>query len=537
MHFYKCFCKTSVLALLDYFTADAKFIRRELKFFHMAEYEYEVEMRGISKSFAGVKALQNVDFCIKHGEIHALMGENGAGKSTLIRCLSGVGPADSGTIKLRGKEVKIANPKDGIQNGISVIYQEFALVQHLTVAENILLDDFREGGAFVNWKKMREKAKAALDDLGFSQIDVNTKVADLSVAYQQVVEICKALIRNASVLVLDEPTAVMTNAEVEQLFVLIDRLKKRGVSIVYVSHRLDEIFRISDRITVLKDGEYVDTVNTADIDSSRLVAMMIGRDLATFFPPRVADIGDVVLRAEHLSAGHAVKDISFEVRAGEVLGLAGLVGAGRTEAIRAMLGVDRLDSGNVYLNDKEIHLRSTKDAYAHGIGFLPEDRKNQGVLLRLPIYQNVSISAMDKITTTLGIIQGNKERKLVKDYVEALRVKTASVKNPVSSLSGGNQQKVALAKILATDSKVLILDEPTRGVDVGAKIEIFKIINELVAQRYAVIMISSEMAEIIGMCDRAVVIREGKSMGVLEKDELSEINIINLAMGIDENRG
>ncbi|MCQ2405715.1 MAG: sugar ABC transporter ATP-binding protein, partial [Oscillospiraceae bacterium] len=338
----------------------------------MAEYEYEVEMRGISKSFAGVKALQNVDFCIKHGEIHALMGENGAGKSTLIRCLSGVGPADSGTIKLRGKEVKIANPKDGIQNGISVIYQEFALVQHLTVAENILLDDFREGSAFVNWKKMREKAKAALDDLGFSQIDVNTKVADLSVAYQQVVEICKALIRNASVLVLDEPTAVMTNAEVEQLFVLIDRLKKRGVSIVYVSHRLDEIFRISDRITVLKDGEYVDTVNTADIDSSRLVAMMIGRDLATFFPPRVADIGDVVLRAEHLSAGHAVKDISFEVRAGEVLGLAGLVGAGRTEAIRAMLGVDRLDSGKVYLNDKEIHLRSTKDAYAHGIGFLPE---------------------------------------------------------------------------------------------------------------------------------------------------------------------
>ena len=287
----------------------------------MSDYEYEVEMHHICKSFSGVKALQDVDFCVRPGEIHALMGENGAGKSTLIRCLSGVGPADSGEIKLKGKPVHISNPKDGILNGISVIYQEFALVQHLTVAENILLDDFRDGKPIVNWKKMKAKAKQYLDELGFGHINVNAEVRTLSVAYQQVVEICKALIRNASVLVLDEPTAVMTAKEVEQLFVLINRLRDKGVSIVYVSHRLNEIFRISDRITVLKDGQYVGTVNTSEIDQNKLVSMMIGRDLSTFFPPRTPDIGEVVLKAEHIKAGMAVKDISFEVREGEVLGL------------------------------------------------------------------------------------------------------------------------------------------------------------------------------------------------------------------------
>ena len=499
----------------------------------MSDYEYEVEMHHICKSFSGVKALQDVDFCVRPGEIHALMGENGAGKSTLIRCLSGVGPADSGEIKLKGKPVHISNPKDGILNGISVIYQEFALVQHLTVAENILLDDFRDGKPIVNWKKMKAKAKQYLDELGFGHINVNAEVRTLSVAYQQVVEICKALIRNASVLVLDEPTAVMTAKEVEQLFVLINRLRDKGVSIVYVSHRLNEIFRISDRITVLKDGQYVGTVNTSEIDQNKLVSMMIGRGLSTFFPPRTPDIGEVVLKAEHIKAGMAVKDISFEVREGEVLGLSGLVGAGRTEAVRAILGVDKMESGTVTLRGKPIHLKSTKEAYAHGIGFLPEDRKNQGVLLHRPIYQNITLSCQKKIAP-FGWIFKNKEMPIVDKYVKEVTIKTASVYNDVDSLSGGNQQKVALAKILATDSKVVFLDEPTRGVDVGAKIEIFKLINELVSKKYAVVMISSEMAEIIGMCDRAIVIREGRSVGELQKDELSEMNIIQYAMGVKE---
>ena len=444
-----------------------------------------------------------------------------------------MGPADSGEIKLKGKPVHISNPKDGILNGISVIYQEFALVQHLTVAENILLDDFRDGKPIVNWKKMKAKAKQYLDELGFGHINVNAEVRTLSVAYQQVVEICKALIRNASVLVLDEPTAVMTAKEVEQLFVLINRLRDKGVSIVYVSHRLNEIFRISDRITVLKDGQYVGTVNTSEIDQNKLVSMMIGRDLSTFFPPRTPDIGEVVLKAEHIKAGMAVKDISFEVREGEVLGLSGLVGAGRTEAVRAILGVDKMESGTVTLRGKPIHLKSTKEAYAHGIGFLPEDRKNQGVLLPRPIYQNITLSCQKKIAP-FGWIFKNKEMPIVDKYVKEVTIKTASVYNDVDSLSGGNQQKVALAKILATDSKVVFLDEPTRGVDVGAKIEIFKLINELVSKKYAVVMISSEMAEIIGMCDRAIVIREGRSVGELQKDELSEMNIIQYAMGVKE---
>lgn len=499
----------------------------------MPDYEYEVEMRHISKSFSGVKALQDVNFSVRPGEIHALMGENGAGKSTLIRCLSGVGPADSGEIWLKGKPVHITTPKEGILNGISVIYQEFALVQHLTVAENILLDEFRDGKKLVNWKKMREESKQYLDDLGFGHINVNTRVQDLSVAYQQVVEICKALIRNASVLVLDEPTAVMTSKEVEQLFALISKLKEKGVSIVYVSHRLEEIFRISDRITVLKDGRYVGTVDTGSIDKNQLVSMMIGRDLSDFFPPRTPDIGEVVLKVEHVKAGMAVKDISFEVREGEVLGLSGLVGAGRTEAVRAILGVDKLEEGEVTLRGQKIHLTSTREAYAHGIGFLPEDRKNQGVLLRRPIYQNITLSCQKKIAS-FGWIQKKREEPIVDKYMKELAIKSASVLNDVDSLSGGNQQKVSIAKILAADSKIVFLDEPTRGVDVGAKIEIFKIINELVSQKYAVIMISSEMTEIIGMCDRAVVIREGYSVGELERDELTEMNIIQYAMGVKE---
>ena len=491
---------------------------------------YRVEMKGIYKSFEGVQALKDAQLSVLPGEIHALVGENGAGKSTLIRILSGVHTADRGEVLVGGKTVRFADPKAGILAGISVIYQEFALVAHLTVAENILLDEYRSK-RLVNWKEMRAKAQRFLDEIGFGNISVSARVSDLPVAYQQVVEICKALMRNASVLVLDEPTAVMTNKEVEQLFRLLRDLRSKGVSIIYISHRLDEIFSISDRITVLKDGQYVTTVNAADIDKNQLVSHMIGRDLSTFFPPREPDIGDIVLSVENICAGMAVKDISFSVREGEILGLGGLVGAGRTECIRAILGIDKLEGGKVTLGGKKIHIKSTKDAYSRRIGYLPEDRKNHGVLLRRPIYQNITLSCI-KIFARFGLISKHKEEPIIEKYINELAIKTANPQNNVESLSGGNQQKVAIAKMLAANTKVLFLDEPTRGVDVGAKIEIFKIINELVTRKYAVVMISSEMAEIIGMCDRAVVIREGRSVAELSKDQLTEMNIIQYAMGV-----
>jgi ribose transport system ATP-binding protein len=499
----------------------------------MPDYEYEVEMRNISKSFEGVKALQNVTLSVKPGEIHAIVGENGAGKSTLIRILSGALHADSGEIFLKGKKAEIKNSKDGIKNSISVIYQEFALVPHLSVAENIFIDEFDTKYIRINWKDLWRRARESLTAIGFGDINVRTQVMDLPIAYQQVVEICKALNRDASILVLDEPTAVLTMREVDQLFVLLKNLSGRGVTIIYISHRMEEIFRITSRITVLKDGRYVDTVNTADTDPKSLVNMMIGRNLSSFFPEReTGRAGSVILRAENIRAGRAVRDISFSVREGEVMGLSGLVGAGRTEAVRAILGIDRIDGGRVFYRDEEVRLKSVEDAFARGIGFLPEDRKNQGVLLRMSIKYNITLSCIKRFTALFGWLLSLKEISFTEEMRKKLDIKTANLNNNVDSLSGGNQQKVAIARILASNSRMLILDEPTRGVDVGAKMEIFKLINELVAQNYAILIISSEMEEIIGMCDRAVVIKDGKSVGELQKNELTEENIIHYAMGV-----
>ena len=502
------------------------------------ECQYRVEMNNITKSFAGVKALQGVSFQLKPGEVHALMGENGAGKSTLIKILSGVLTPDSGEIKIEGKPIHICSPIDGIRNGISVIYQEFALVQHLSVTENIFLHELRESKGLLNWKNLRTRAKQFLKETGFENIDVNARVKDLSVAYQQVVEICKALTRNASVLVLDEPTAVLTNTEVKQLFVLIKKLRESGVAIIYISHRLEEVFSIADRITVLKDGQYVTTVDTRSITSGELVNLMIGRELGSYFPKRDAVIGETILEVRNVKSGLAVKDVSFNVRAGEVLGLAGLVGAGRSETIRAILGIDPLDAGEVYLNGKKVHFHSPKDALMHSVSLLPEDRKYQGVLLNRPIKHNITLSNLTRdYCGFAGWINNKKENKQVVKASGDVKLKCGSLNHNVSSLSGGNQQKVAIARLLTASSKVLILDEPTRGVDVGAKSEIFKLINDMVEHGSAVVMISSEMEEIIGMCDRAVVIRDGRNTGVLGKDELSEQNIIRFSMGVQSNAG
>ncbi len=494
----------------------------------------EVEMLGISKHFAGIQALRNVNFSARRGEVHALMGENGAGKSTLMKILAGAYEKDTGEIRLAGKPVEIPDPKAGRDLGISVIYQEFALAPDLSVAENIFIDNMAEGGRFINWRRLYKDAQDLLDRLGFGQINVKAQVGDLSVAYQQVVEICKALSRKSSVLVFDEPTAVLTSNEVERLFGLIRGLRDQGVCIIYISHRLDEIFALTDRITVMKDGGYVGTVNTKDMDPDSLVTMMIGRSLSDFYPPRNATIGEVALRVENLQSGTRVNGISFEVRRGEVLGINGLVDAGRTETMRAIFGAEKLETGHVYYNGNDVRFSSPKKAVRSGIGKVPEDRKNAGVLLDLPISQNITLANLKSISGRFGRIDRKKEEKLVNELVDKLKIKIGRTSDSVSTLSGGNQQKVALAKWLGSNSQVLIFDEPTRGVDVGAKVEIYRIINALAEEGVAIIMVSSEMPEIIGMSDRVVVMREGRAMCDLSKPDSNEENMIKLAMGVTQ---
>jgi ribose transport system ATP-binding protein len=493
---------------------------------------FRVEMRQITKRWDGVKALNAVNLQVRPGEIHALMGENGAGKSTLVRILSGAIQKDSGHIFLDGKEIHFANPKQAIEHGISVIYQEFALVYDLTVAENIFIDKLSEKYGIINWKNLRRKAKERLDQLGFSNININYTVKDLSVAYQQIVEICKAVTRNCSVLVLDEPTAVLASYEVEQLFRLLKEFKNQGISIIYISHRIEEVMQLCDRVTVLKDGANVNTMDISAIDKHQLVNMMIGRELQNFFPTRESKIGDIKMRVENISRGKAVKNISFEVRKGEVLGIGGLVGAGRTELIRAIYAADKRDSGDVYIDGIKMQIDSPKKAVKHGIGLLPEDRKTQGVLLNLPIKYNITLASLMKFCGVFNRINFKKELSFSQEMVDNLKIKLNSLEDHASSLSGGNQQKVALSKLLASNCDVLLMDEPTRGVDVGAKIEIYKIINSLVDRGIAVVVVSSEMTEIIGMCDRTIIIKGGEIAGELSKDQMTEENMIQYSMGV-----
>lgn len=495
------------------------------------EGQYRLEMKNITKHFGGVKALTDVSLRVEPGEIHALIGENGAGKSTLMKILSGAYQRDSGQIFIDGKEVKISTPKDSKNLGVAIIYQEFMLAPDLTVAENIYIDRLSEGKAFINWKKLREDAKKQLDKLGFSDIDPNAKCGSLSVAYQQVVEICKCLTRDANVLVFDEPTAVLTFSEIEKLFEVINKLKENGVSIIYISHRLEEIFELSQHITILKDGTYVDTVKTEEFDKQRLVNLMVGREMTDMYPARNAKIGDTVLKVEDLYAGKLVQGVSFEVKAGEVLGFNGLVGAGRTETMRAVFGADKKDSGKIIYLGKEVDWKSPGAAIKEKFGLLPEDRKKQGLLLEQSIRMNTTLACLGKVTK-FGFINHGAEKKYVKETLASIQTKYGDTEDNANSLSGGNQQKVALAKWIAADCKCIVFDEPTRGVDVGAKTEIYKVMNELAEQGVAVIMISSEMPEIIGMCDRVLVMRNGKISGEVRKDELSENALIQFAMGV-----
>lgn len=492
------------------------------------EDRYRVRMEGIRKSFGGVKALNGVSLAVKPGEIHALVGENGAGKSTLMKILSGAYQKDEGSIEIDGVPVEIGSPRRGKELGVGIIYQEFELAGDLSVAENIFLNRLSSGG-LIDWKRLYEKAEAVLHSLNFD-INVKSRVQDLSVAYQQVVEIAKVLSQNAKILILDEPTAVLSPKETAALFETLNKLRGEGVSIIYISHRMEETFQIADSITIMRDGEVTGTGRCDQMEMNQVIELMIGRKLSTMFPPRTVEIGEEILRVEELE-GEAFRRISFSVRRGEVLGISGLVGSGRSEIVRAIFGADRKKSGKVYLNGKEVTIRSPKDAVRLGIGLIPENRKEQGLVLEFAVKHNITMPNIRSVRGALGVIRQKQENRLAQSLVEKLTVKTDSIDTAVHQLSGGNQQKVVLAKWFNTDSQVIIFDEPTRGVDVGAKIEIYNLINEFAKRNLGVIIISSELNEIIGMCDRTIVIDNGEKKGELKKEELSELNIMKLAVG------
>ncbi len=485
-----------------------------------------VEMTGISKVFGGIRALDDVSFSVRAGEVHALLGENGAGKSTLMKILAGAHQATTGEMRVGGERVSVSSPHASRALGIGIIHQELALAPDLTVAENIFLGELPP---LVSARKLRARAASLLQDLGFA-IDPGALVGSLPLAFQQAVEIAKAMSRRVRVLILDEPTAVLAPPEVERLLDVVRGLSRRGVSVIYISHRLDEIFRIADQITVLKDGRTVGTYPAADMDEQRLIPLMVGREAAQLFPKAARAPGGELLRVASLSAAGLVKDVSFTLRAGEVLGIAGLIGSGRTELARAIFGADRTESGTVTLAGRRIAVRTPRQGVAAGIGLVPEDRKGQGLVLALPIRQNITFTTLPRFTNAVGVLRRAAERAAVGVTARRTAIRAKNLDLPVSSLSGGNQQKVVLAKWLDAGCKVIILDEPTRGVDVGARSEIYGLIEALAAAGLGVILISSDLLEVIGASDRVLVMSGGRISGSLSPGELSEARIMQLAL-------
>lgn len=485
-----------------------------------------VQLHSISKSFGGVHALTSVDFDIRAGEVHALLGENGAGKSTLMRILGGDMLPSDGRIEIEGQPVTFKDPRDAKARGIAVIHQELALAPDLTVAENIFLGELPN---IIAHKTLRSRARELINRLGFA-IDPGRVVNTLTVAHQQVVEIAKALSGDIKIIVFDEPTSVLSTQDAERLHQIIRDLRAKGVGIVYISHRLDEVFEIADRITVLKDGQKVGTVAAQDVNTEQVIRMMVGRQLSAMFPPKGARvIGAEVLRVEGLNSGFRVKNVSFSVRAGEIVGLGGLVGSGRTEVARLIFGADKLDSGAITYNGKKLQPRSPRDAVRAGIGLVPEDRKQQGVVLDKPIRTNVTMARMIEIVNAFGFLQKAKEKDVVSKLCDSLRLKASSIDAPVNSLSGGNQQKVVLAKWFHAGGDVILLDEPTRGVDVGAKTEIYALVNRLAEEGKAVLVISSEHQELFGLCDRVIAMGGGEIRGELTPDQYSEEKLLALS--------
>ena len=491
-----------------------------------------LSVKNIVKTYPGVIAINDVSFDVEEGEIHALIGENGAGKSTLIKVLSGAIVPDSGTIELEGKQYNQMTPKLAKDLGIEVIYQEFTLVPGISAAENVFLGDKTKPGAFCDIKDREARAKKIFDDLRVD-IDVSRQVKTMSPAHQQLVEIAKAVSRNVKILIMDEPTAPLTVSEVETLFRIVRELKAKGVTIIFISHRLEELFELADRVTVMRDGCYVGTENIKDIDRQKLITMMAGRELKESYPSRTSQIGEEALRVEHLT-GNGDHDISFTLHRGEILGFAGLVGAGRTELMRVIYGADPIESGNIFVNGKETNIRTCQQAIRHGIGYIPEDRKAHGAFLRMSIKWNVVVNNLRGISKG-PFVDEKLENRIAEDYEEKFQIKTPSLEQRVENLSGGNQQKVVIAKTLAANSEIIIFDEPTRGIDVGAKQEIYKLMNQLAGEGKAIIMVSSDMPELLGMSDRIITIYEGRKTGELAKSEFDQNYILDLASGGEEH--
>lgn len=491
-----------------------------------------LEVKNVTKTYPGVVALDNVSFDVEEGEILALIGENGAGKSTVIKTISGAIQADRGEIIIDGQRFTKLNPTQAKEAGIGVVYQELNLVPSLSIMENIFLGDHVGGGRLgPNFREMRKRSEEIMADLGV-KIDVSTQVQMLSTAQMQIVEIAKAVVKNCKVLIMDEPSASIPMAEVENMFRIVRRLKERGVAVIYISHRLEELFELCDRVTVFRDGQYVITRNVADITKKDLIRYMIGRELTEKFPERNVALGEPVLEIRDLS-GNGDFHINLELYRGEILGLAGLVGAGRTELAKMLCGDVKPDSGQILIRGKELKAASAADGVKAGIGLVPEDRKLEGVFLNYTIEWNIPVMSLKRVSR-FGFMNFRELDRLTQTYVDTLAIKTPSVKQEVRNLSGGNQQKVVVAKVLAAENEILIFDEPTRGIDVGAKQEIYKLMNSLVEQGKSILMISSEMEELLGMSDRIVVLHEGRVTGELQKDEFSQDKVLELASGITE---
>ena len=494
--------------------------------------KYILEFRGITKEFPGVTALDNISMSFRYGEVHALCGENGAGKSTLMKILSGVYQPTAGELLYKGKKKVFKNPHQAQLDGISIIFQEFSLIRNFNVVDNVYLH--REPSnkiGHINRKEARRLTEALLKELDI-ELDVNASVGDLTVVQQQIVEILKALSVDASILIMDEPSASLTDKEIRKLFDIIRMLKAKGVTVIYISHMLEEIFEICDRVTVIKDGQYVDTKDTSDIDKDGLIRMMVGRDIENYFPTLPAKQDKVILQVKHLSKGSVLKDINFELFEGEVLGIAGMAGSGRTTLAQCLLGIEEIDDGEIIINDEEQHISSVSQAMDCGMGYLPADRKNLGILGPMTVKENMTLANLNAYLAW-GFLKKNEEINDAESQVQLLNTKTPSIEHSICNLSGGNQQKVIISRWLLKKPNIYIFAEPTRGIDVGAKAEIYKIIRDVANAGNAVVMISSELPEIIGMSDRIMVMNEGAIEGFIDQHAkpATEEEILSMAVG------
>ena len=490
--------------------------------------EYIVKMEHICKSFPGVKALDDVSFNLKPGEVMALLGENGAGKSTLMKILSGVYTKDEGTILIDGKEVPIMNQKVASEKGIAIIHQELNMCHHLTVAENMFLGREPLKHGLIDTKKMNSDAKDLLLKLGVD-IDPTTITGELQVSKQQMVEIAKALSINAKVLIMDEPTSALTAREIEELFTIIRQLKESGCGIVYISHRLEELSHITDRVTIMRDGHYITSGNFNDFTMDEIIANMVGREIKEKYPHVNCPVGETVFEVKNLNAGRLVRDISFSVRKGELVGIAGLMGAGRTETTRAIFGADQKESGKIFVEGKEVFIRNPKDAIKNGIVLAPEDRKKDGLCTKLPVRENISLPNLDALTGKNLVINSRKENDISQKAIKDMNIKLPHAEVNAETLSGGNQQKVVVGKWLAGNSKLVMFDEPTRGIDVAAKVEIYHLMNQLKENGIGCLFVSSELPEVIGVADRIIVMCDGRITGELSREEATQEKVLALA--------